>query len=221
MNEDELKYLEIIENFQHCQRNWDLEKTVDDETIDYLLEVGYNVPTKQNLNSFKIVCIKDRDEVLKWARIARNSDDTITNVGENTKQFMDKGGLQNPQTNANLLFLFFVNDKERTSTARRERERGEDPSVKGWRKEKMLEVGLAASAIGIASHMKGLRTGFCGCIWKEIIPEEWTQEWGVHPEDLAVMFGVGYPLHDDHRLHNNGSGGKQSYPNRPYEKIIV
>ena len=40
-------------------------------------------------------------------------------------------------------------------------------------------------------------------------------------EDLAVMFGVGYPLHDDHRLHNNGSGGKQSYPNRPYEKIIV
>ena len=57
MNEDESKYLEIIEKFQHCQRNWDLEKTVDDETIDYLLEVGYNVPTKQNLNSFKIVCI--------------------------------------------------------------------------------------------------------------------------------------------------------------------
>ena len=128
MNEDESKYLEVIEKFQHCQRNWDLEKTVDDETIDYLLEVGYNVPTKQNLNSFKIVCIKDRDEVLKWASIARNSDDTITNVGENTKQFMDKGGLQNPQTNANLLFLFFVNDKERTSTARRERERGEDDS---------------------------------------------------------------------------------------------
>jgi nitroreductase len=101
MNEDESKYLEVIEKFQHCQRNWDLEKTVDDETIDYLLEVGYNVPTKQNLNSFKIVCIKDRDEVLKWASIARNSDDTITNVGENTKQFMDKGGLQNPQTNAN------------------------------------------------------------------------------------------------------------------------
>ena len=51
------EYLQTIENFQHCQRNWDLTKSISDETIDFLLEAGYNVPTKQNLNSFTILAI--------------------------------------------------------------------------------------------------------------------------------------------------------------------
>lgn len=218
MNNDE--YLGVIENFQHCQRNWDHSRTIDDATVDFLLEAGYNVPTKQNLNSFKIVCVRDRNEVRKWASVARNSDDTITNVGEETKALMDNGVFQNPQTDANLLFLFFVNQSERTSQRRRTRERGTDPTAKQWRIDKNLEIGLAASAIGIAANMKGMRSGFCGCIWHDIIPDEWTSGWGVEKDDLSVMFGVGYPLLDDHRIFNN-KNYKESYPKAEYEKIIV
>ena len=92
------EYLDIIETFQHCQRNWDHSKTIDDETIDFLMEVGYNVPTKQNLYSYKIVCIKDRDEVRKWASIARNSDETVHWTGETIQQEIKDGVLQNPST---------------------------------------------------------------------------------------------------------------------------
>ena len=182
------EYLQTIENFQHCQRNWDLTKSISDETIDFLLEAGYNVPTKQNLNSFTIVCVKSRDKIKEWSTVARNDDDTIHWTG--VEQEVKNGVLQNPQTDANLLFLFFINDHERYSQLRKEREKGTDPNSKTWYRDKMLEVGLSASAIGIAANQLGMRTGFCGCIWKDIIPNEWTKDWNVQPEDLAVMLGV-------------------------------
>jgi len=218
MNNSE--YLDIIENFQHCQRNWDHSRTIDDATVDFLLEAGYNVPTKQNLNSFKIVCVRDRNEVRKWASVARNEDETISNVGEETIKLMKQGKLQNPQTDANLLFLFFVNQNERTGNLRQKRERGTPPTQKQWHKDKNFEMGLAASAIGIAANMKGMRSGFCGCIWHDAVPESWTKQWGVEPYDLSVMMGIGYPLYDGHRFVGEGYS-KQSYTKAEYEKIIV
>ena len=215
------EYLDVIESFQHCQRNWDLNKTIDDETIEFLLEAGYNVPTKQNLNSFKIVCVKSRNEIQKWARVARNSDETLEWTGVITHSEVAGGILQNPQTDANLLFLFFVNEEERTGTLRRLRESGDDPTPQTWRKDKNLEIGLAASAIGIAANMKGLKTGFCGCIWKDIIPKEWVEPWGVDVNDLSVMLGVGYPLHNDHTLFNDMNRRKIPYAKAPYEKIVI
>ena len=53
-NEQEL-FLNTVQNFQHCQRNFDLSQTVDDSTVNWLLNVGYSTPTKQNLDSFEIV----------------------------------------------------------------------------------------------------------------------------------------------------------------------
>lgn len=221
ISQENMEYLDVIQSFQHCQRNWDHSKVVDDETIDFLLEAGYNVPTKQNLNSFKIVCIKDRDEILKWASVARNEDETISNVGVETIELMKQGKLQNPQTNANLLYLFFVNQQERTGERRQHRERGTSPTDKQWHKDKNFEMGLAASAIGIAANMKGMKSGFCGCIWHDAIPESWTEQWGVKPSDLTVMMGVGYPLYDDHTVFSEEGHRKESYVKAPYEKIIV
>jgi len=220
---DDNKYLSVINTFQRCQRNWDHSKVIDDATIDFLLEAGYNVPTKQNLNSFKIVAIKDRNEILKWASIARNEPETIDNVGEGTKKLMKEGKLQNPQTDANLLLLFFVNQKERTGKLRQERERGTPATDKQWHKDKNFEMGLAASAIGIAATMKGLKTGFCGCIWTEAIKDEWVEPWGVDKYDLTVMMGIGHPLHPQeyHNLSNCTTFNKGTYTKAPYEKIIV
>ena len=215
------EYLNVIQTFQRCQRNWDHSKTIDDETVNFLIEAGYNVPTKQNLYSYKIVCIKDRDEIRKWASIARTSEEQIDILDVGTKAQVNAGVFQNPQTDANLLFLFFVNDSERTSERRLLRERGPDPTIQQWKKDKNLEIGIAASAIGIAANIKGMRTGFCGCIWLEAIPDEWVEGWSVEKNNLSVMLGVGYPLLADHTIFNNGLNHKASYPKADYEKIIV
>ena len=127
------KYLETINNFQHCQRNWDLTKKVPDKLIDFFFEVGYNVPTKQNLNSFTIVCVKTRENIADWSSIARNSNDTLLHsAGSYISDKVNNGGLQNPQTNANLLFLFFINDSERYSELRKKREGGDDPTSRKY-----------------------------------------------------------------------------------------
>jgi len=218
---DNESFLNLIYTFQRCQRNWNLEKTIDDHTIDYLLEVGYNVPTKQNLNTFKIVCIKNRKEILKWANIAKNPSSMAHHIEPLTQSTLVQGQLQNPQVNANLLFLFFVNENERTSDLRKNRERGNPPDPIIWKRKCNLEIGLSASVISIAAILKGYRTGFCGCIDIDSIPSSWVASWGVRTTDLAVMLGVGLPLHDDHTLLNDPTYKKGSFQKAPWEKIVI
>ena len=217
---DSKEYLNIVKKTQRCQRNWDLDKTVDDQTIDFLIESGYNVATKQNLNSFKIVCIKTRKEIKKWTAVAKNPDSELSYL-KNHDVIFANNNYQNPQTDANLLFLFFHNMAERTSQARRERERGPDPSESEWREIKHLEVGLAAQAISTAAVIKGMRSGMCGCIWSGSIDENWIKDWNVEKEDLVLMMGVGYPLHKDHTAIGDTGENKKSFAKRPYEKIIL
>jgi len=216
---DNKEYLDIIKKTQRCQRNWNLDKTVDDQTIDFLIESGYNVATKQNLNSFKIVCLKTRKEIEKWKVVARNPDSELSYLSNDDIKSA-KNNHQNPQTDANLLFLFFINMDERTSQARRDRECGPDPSASEWRVKKHLEVGLAAQAISTAAVIKGMRSGMCGCIWSNIIKDAWVKDWKVNKHDLALMMGVGYPLHKDHTAIGNTGKHKTSFAKRPYEKII-
>ena len=217
---DNKEYLDIIEQTQRCQRNWDLDKIVDDQTIDFLIESGYNVPTKQNLNSFKIVCLKTRKEIEKWKTVARNPDSELSYL-KNNDVISAKNNYQNPQTDANLLFLFFVNMDERTSQARRDREGGPDPSESQWITLKHLEVGLAAQAISTAAVIKGMCSGMCGCIWNGSIDENWIEDWNVEKEHLILMMGVGYPLHKDHTAIGNTGHNKKSFAKRPYDKIIL
>ena len=216
---DSKEYLDIIKQTRRCQRNWDLDKTVDDQTIDFLIESGYNVATKQNLNSFKIVCLKTRKEIQKWGTVSRNPDSEISYLSNDDVKSA-KANYQNPQTDANLLFLFFVNMEERTSEARRDRERGPDPSEEEWIKLKHLEIGLAAQAISTAAVVNGLRSGMCGCIWSNVIKDDWVKDWKVNKHDLALMMGVGYPLHKDHTAIGNTGQHKSSFAKRPYKKII-
>lgn len=221
---DNEKYLEVIKTFQKCQRNWDYTKTIDNETINFLLDAGYNVPTKQNLNSFKIIAIKDRTEIKKWASIARSGEDTFSNLGNTVQTDVLSGLCQNPQTDSTLLFLFFVNDAERTSSLRQERQKDLPVTKHIWRRNVNIEIGLSAGAIGIAATMKGLRTGFCGCIWNDAIPADRLAEWGVEKEDLSLMLGIGYPLHPEkfRTLRNDVQVMPSvSYTKPPYKKIII
>lgn len=215
------EYLKTIESFQHCQRNWDLSREIDDSDIDFLIEAGYNIPTKQNLNSFTIVCIKDRDEINKWSRIATNADFTKDCLPDGVLSELENGGCQNPQVQANILFLFFTNEQERSGKLRIERERGPNPTYHEWLVTRNIEIGMASASIGIAANMMGLKTGFCGCINVNGIPDEWTEQWNHEGKTLQLMMGVGYPLHEDHTLTNDKRIRKESFSKAPYNKIIV
>jgi hypothetical protein len=213
--------LNYVKTFQHCQRNWDLTKLVTDETVNWLMEVGYSTPTKQNLNTFDIVCIKDRSVIQQFAKCARNPDYNYELLPDSIKKDLENGRLQNPQTDANLLFLFFTRPQERTSDIRQQREGGLPEELQKWRSNTNFEMGIAASAIGIAATSIGMRTGFCRCIFHDILPQDILDKYNLNKYNLEVMLGVGYPLYKNHASHNDGKKIHNSYKKIIDRKIII
>jgi len=219
-NEQEL-FLKTVKNFQHCQRNFDLSQTVDDSIIDWLLDVGYSTPTKQNLDSFEIVCVKDRKKIKEFSISATNGPDERHFLSASTLAELENGRIQNPQTDANLLFLFFIKPETRVSEDRLKRERGDPPPDEFWIRCTNLEIGLAASAIGIAANTIGMRTGFCRCFDFGALPVEFLEPYNINPKHLQVMLGVGYPLYDDHTLHTDGKFKSSSFPKDIPRKLVI
>lgn len=213
--------LDSVQSFQHCQRNWDLSKTVDDQTIDWLMDIGYNTPTKQNLDSFEIVCIKNREKIKKFSDAATNAPSERHALPEVLIDQLSKGRIQNPQTNSNLLFLFFLKKEARVSKERQERERGDPSNDIFWRICTNLEIGLAASAIGIAANTIGMRTGFCRCIDHDALPGDILEPYNINKYNLEVMLGVGYPLYQDHTMHTDGKHFNSSFPKTFTRKLII
>ena len=206
--------LGFVNEFQKCQRNFNLEKAVPEDIVKWLLEIGYATPTKQNLDTFEIVCVRDRDSIKKFVKAATNSPEESQDMSPSLKKMLKEGRTQNPQTDANLLFLFFIKRKQRKSKMREEREKGRPADDQYYRVTTNLEIGLSASAIGIAAHSIGMKTGFCRCIDHDALPDILSQ-YKINKYDLEVMLGVGYPLHKDRTKHTDGK-----YYSEHYEKII-
>ena len=206
--------LGFVNEFQKCQRNFNLEKAVPEDIVKWLLEIGYATPTKQNLDTFEIVCVRNRDSIKKFVKAATNSPEESQDMSPSLKKMLKEGRTQNPQTDANLLFLFFIKRKQRKSKMREEREKGRPTNEQFYRLTTNLEIGLSASAIGIAAHSIGMKTGFCRCIDHDALPDILSQ-YKINKYDLEVMLGVGYPLHKDRTKHTDGK-----YYSEHYEKII-
>tara|TARA_B100001287_G_scaffold275147_1_gene282119 strand:+ start:1473 stop:2123 length:651 start_codon:yes stop_codon:yes gene_type:complete len=206
--------LDLVNEFQKCQRNFNLEKAVPDDTAKWLLEIGYATPTKQNLDTFEIVCIRNRDSIKKFVKAATNSPEESQDMSPSLKKMLKEGRTQNPQTDANLLFLFFIKRKQRKSKMREEREKGRPADDQYYRVTTNLEIGVSASAIGIAAHSIGMKTGFCRCIDHDALPDI-LSPYKINKYDLEVMLGVGYPLYQDRKKHTDGK-----FYSEHYEKII-
>jgi nitroreductase len=218
---EKIDFLNIVNSFQHCQRNWDLSKKVDTETIDWLMTVGYSTPTKQNLDKFEIVCISDRATIKEFSKAATNPPYLVDALSDTLRKQMANGRVQNPQIDANLLFLFFLKPEERTSNLRIEREGGSSDDNVYWRVCTNLEIGLAASAIGIAANSIGMKSGFSRCIDHDAIPADTLATYNINPYHLEVMLGIGYPLYNDHTLHTDGIYQSESFNKVIPRKLII
>jgi nitroreductase len=169
---------------QHCQRNFDLNKTIPEEDMKLLETAITECPSKQNFAFYKANFITDRK--------------TIEAIHENTEGF---GVLANPdepyskdnvkwstnsQTLANLLVVMeYVKPSE--SQEWRNSEFG-DP----WKRDADMAVGIAAGYLNVISSMKGYRTGCCACFNNEAVKKVLNTK-----NDIALMMGIGY--NDDTR----------------------
>lgn len=201
-------YLSAVESSQHCQRNWDYEKTIDIDQIKWLWNVGTTTPTKENVDSFDISVVTDRTLITEISKVATNN----PSYQEEWGQFKDR--VQNPQTLAHAVFLFWLREELSVTELRDDRGR---MSFDDWYNVVMAEIGISASAVAVAANLMGLKTGFCRCIDFNLITTKFKKKFDRHPEDrLMLILGIGHPLTDrPHNYHNN-----KNYHNPTFKKDL-
>lgn len=152
---------------QHCQRNFDLSRNIQEEDIELLKVAVSQCPSKQNLAFYKVHFILDRDIIEK--------------IYEQTKGFgIDPDNYQtNSQCLANLLVLFEANSpyeltkgedlKIRNEQVKALAETQEDTekSLSILKRDRDQAVGIAAGYLNLTASLLGYVTGCCACFNKE------------------------------------------------------
>jgi|11_taG_2_1085331.scaffolds.fasta_scaffold10019_3 nitroreductase len=202
-----MNWLDLIEQTQHCQRNWDLDKSLDQETIDWLFDVGYTMPTKQNLSSFQIVAFTDRTMIEYLTASAINKGWRSRHV-------------KNPQMLAPVVYTFFGKTDEVEKSRSQEKRIGSGTT--------MIEIGLAAGAMALAANSVGLKTGFCKCFYplesgidKENQIRKALERYEIKETNISLALGVGYPIEGLASNIGNDDFRHGQFEKKPQTKIII
>jgi len=176
----------VISNSQHCQRNWDLTKTIPQEDVDLIVHALTQCPSKQNIAYYKIHVITDRK--------------IIEDIHDNTSGFINyKTGVSetNSQTLANLLIVFENEDiieRHKTDTVFRNDELyNEDHGGMSAEQKQVLSrdttmsIGIASGYANFVARMLGYQTGYCACYDGDQVKEILNTE-----NDISLLLGIGY-----------------------------
>lgn len=176
---------------QHCQRNWDLSKTIPQEDLDLIVHAVTQCPSKQNIAFYGIHLIQNREiiEKIHECTYGANINDTNTT---------------NPQVLANLLIIFedlsYETQVEKNSFIRRNLEGSvlsetisdidisKEMAKKRLIRDKHVAIGVAAGYVNLVASLLGYNTGCCQCIDKS---SEIIKLVGMTGHPLLLM-GIGF-----------------------------
>jgi len=174
---------------QHCQRNWDLTKTIPDDDIETLKSAVTECPSKQNIVFYTPYFITDRSTIEK---IYENTDGFTVSYEDGTTQ-------KNSQTLANLLVLFvkntnFLKEKYRNEEVKIAQEHNK---LEKMEKDFLLNLGVASGYLNLTSSMLGYSTGCCTCFDKKFVKNLLNLD-----NDPALLMGIGFKGNDNRRKHH-------------------
>ena len=157
--------LKAIESSQHCQRNWDLDKTIDPEHLEIFKYILKTSPSKQNIAYYKIHFIFNRDIIEKIYDNTPTRDRIIERY--------------NPQVLANLLVVFEdylhfspVNENSQIKSYKQKdtldiNQRTKIESI--LQADRLQAVGITSGQLVLVANYLGYKTGFCRCYDSEAI----------------------------------------------------
>jgi len=189
--------VKAIHRSQHCQRNWDLSKTIPREDIDLIIEAATQCPSKQNISYYRLHFITNRDMIEKVYELTQGAIMDPTNSGP-VGGYPPRGrSYTNPQTLANLLIVFerkSLEDIDAGEGPPRNAEtykkaNGQLDSSAEWAIERdaTVAVGIAAGYVNLTSNLMGYSTGCCQCMDPQGIKELLGMK-----EVPMLLMGVGY-----------------------------
>lgn len=172
---------------QHCQRNWDLTKEVPQADFDLMVHSVTQCPSKQNAAFYNVFAITDRDVIEK---IHAETAGFVFKSGPNTQQVAT-----NPQTLANVLFVFTANIENSKRLQTKIKDRDDIPEE--VLRDMYTNVGVAAGYLNLTSTMLGYSTGCCQCFNPEAINELLGSN-----DQILLMMGVGWKGEKPRRTHH-------------------
>jgi hypothetical protein len=169
-----------IRKSQHCQRNWDLSKTIPEDDIQILKTAVTECPSKQNIIFYTPYFITNREAI---EEIYKTTDGFTVSYSQKKYQ-------TNSQTLANLLVVFVENvdylEKEFRNEETKKSQETKQISDK-LKSDMYLNLGVASGYLNLTASMLGYRTGCCQCFDSNKIRNILK----IKSEPLLLM-GIGY-----------------------------
>lgn len=181
---------------QHCQRNWNLEKSIPEEDIDLLVHAVTNCPSKQNIAYYEIFLISDRDLI---EEIHTHTDGFVTGPVTTTT---------NSQVLANLLFAFVPILNENLLIKIGEHRNTQHDSIKAkntsqkdlekLQRDRYTAIGIASGYLNLTASILGYSTGCCSCFDPSAIQQIIGSD-----NPVELLMGVGIKNEEkNRRLHH-------------------
>jgi nitroreductase len=201
---------------QHCQRNWDLTKTIPEEHLEILKTSITQSPSLQNVAFYKVHFIQDRNTIEAVHDCTHGAPYRVTEKGKlvdpNPKEddhLYEMGDTTQTQVLANLVVVF----EEYYRPEDYFKEKRIEDSPKEF--DKTVAVGIASGYLNLTANLLGYETGCCISIDHNKLKDTLNME----GRPLLVM-GVGYkdPTRN-RRIHQTDSEIK--YPTNPRQEVLV
>ena len=180
--------VEAMHLSRRCQRNW-ASQNIDEETINGLIEIALNAPSKQNEVHFALAVITNKD-VLK---------DVYDDFVWGFHAYTTNSAMRNTQMGAPALFIYGYSKQTDISgdshgcNASTGTSKGFDDRMKLAAER---SIGISSGQLVLAANMLGLQTGFNqNLFYNDKDENDWKDVLGL-PEDAdfcpSLAVGVGY-----------------------------
>ena len=158
----------------HAQRNW-LDEPMDMQRVKEFIEIARSMPTKQNINVFKLVVStnKEFNTFIYNNAVDTNLEDKV----DHGKEF-----IRNSMVLAPLLFIYIIYT------------RMSNPNIKEC--DAYIGAGISSGAVALAAAGRGYKTGFCTCLKYDIVPvlkEKYNIPLNLEDKMDLLALGIGYP----------------------------
>ena len=192
---------------QHCQRNFDLTKTIPEADVDMLAYAATNCPSKQNIAFYNLHIISDRDLIEK-----------IHELAPGTHAYDEDGNMiatTNSQVLANVIFVYEQLELEDLT------ERGfnkwadaDEADIEVFNRDRATAIGIASGYVNLTASMLGYNTGCCQCFLTNDIKELLGLK-----NRPAMIQGIGFKDPERNRRLHEKTG--LMFPTRKKEEIQV
>lgn len=195
---------------QHCQRNFDLSKTVPEDDIDLMVHAATNCPSKQNISFYNLHVVRDPELIRQIHELSTGVTADNVTTGEREVE------TTNSQTLANVLFVYERKElNEMTLKALEKWSRADESEVKVFERDVNTAIGISAGYVNLSASLLGYSTGCCQCFQKDKIRDLMNLKRG--PE---LLMGIGYANSEvNRRIH--ATDHNLMFPTRKKENIDV